>query len=155
MMTAKFILFAAIYCVLFSAFEYINAVNMTSGSWSRIISYALKPHVLLFFAFSPILVWGINKEIYEAGGSRFWYTGIVLGFIEFCSYLFGSIIFYRKMPSLRECAGLCLMAVALLIAYEPSEHQPELIPIAPIGGAQGLDLPPHPEGVGSPIAGSR
>ncbi|MGA9771689.1 MAG: hypothetical protein WBV94_21845 [Blastocatellia bacterium] len=155
MQTAKLMLFGLIYCLLFAVFEYINAVNMTSGSWSRIIGFAFKPHILLFFALSPILVWGINKEIYEAGGERFWYTGIILSFVEFCSYLLGSIVFYRKLPSLRECAGLCLMVLALLIAYEPSEHQQQQIPIAPIEGAQGCDFPLQPEGMESPIAGDR
>lgn len=122
MQTTKLALYILVYCLLFAVFEYVNAVNMTSGSWKKILSYGFKPHVLLFFALSPILVWGINKEIYEAGGERFWYTGIILCFVEFCSYLIGSIVFYKKMPSLRECAGLGLMVIALLIAYRPSEQ---------------------------------
>jgi hypothetical protein len=120
---AKLIAFGLTYCLLFAVFEYINAVNMTSGSWKKILSYGFKPHVLAFFALSPILVWGINKEIYQAAGERFWYTGIILSFVEFFSYLLGSMVFYKKPPSLRECAGLCLMVLALLIAYEPSECQ--------------------------------
>jgi hypothetical protein len=94
---------------------------MTCGSWKQIIGYAFKPLVLIFFALSPILVWGINKEIYETLGERFWYTGIILSFAEFLSYLLGSLLFYKKLPSVREGVGFCLVALALVIAYEPSE----------------------------------
>lgn len=154
MAAAKLILFGLMYCSLFCAIEYINAVNMTSGSWKQIIAYGLKPQVLAFFALSPLLVWGCAKEIYEATGTRFWYTGIILSFVEFLSYLPGALIFYKKLPTARECAGLILMAFALFVAYEPSEQQQQ-IPIASIEGAQGCDFPPRPESVGSPIAGDR
>lgn len=118
----KFLVCTLAYCFLFSIFEYINAINMTSGSWKSILGYAIKPHILAFFALSPVLVWGLNKEIYEASGSRFWYTGIILSFIEFLSYFLGSLIFYRKFPTLRECAGLALMLLALLVAYKAPEE---------------------------------
>ncbi len=122
MISLKFIGCILAYCVLFSIFEYINAVNMTSGSWKSIFSYAFRPHIFAFFALSPILVWGINKEIFEAGGSRFWYTGIILSFVEFFSYFLGSLVFYRKLPTFREFLGLALMLIALLIAYKVPEE---------------------------------
>jgi len=99
-------------------FEFLNSVNMTSGSWAAISKYALRPYVFLFFALSPILVWGFNKEIYEFVGNRFWFMGIVMGFVEFASYLVAGILFYRKSPSLRELIAFSLMLIALFIAGE-------------------------------------
>jgi len=119
----KLIICAVAYVILFSVFEYVNSVNMTGGSWRSIVAYGLKPWVILFFALSPILVWGITKEIYESVGNRFWYTGIILSFLEVASYFIGSWLFYRKPPSARECVGFCLMVLALLIAYDPKNSK--------------------------------
>jgi len=93
---------------------------MTSGSWKSIVSYCFKPHILLFFTFSTILVWGCNKEIYEFIGNRFWYTGMITCFIEFLAYLIGAFTFYKKLPSIRESIAILLIIIALLVAN--SEH---------------------------------
>ena len=118
----KFIVVLIVYCLIFILFEYINAFNMTSGSWKTIIQYALRPYILLFFALTPILVWGFNKEIYEFIGKRFWLTGIVMNLVEFISYLIGSFAFYKKPPTVRETIALGLMFGALLLA---NVHNPE------------------------------
>jgi hypothetical protein len=91
---------------------------MTKDSWIEIIYYALRPQMLLFFGLSPILVWGLNKEIYSFVGSRFWYMGIVMGFLEFVAYLIAGLAFYRKLPSQREFVAFILMALALFIGND-------------------------------------
>lgn len=106
------------YFAIFAVFEYINSVNMTSASWSSIVSYGLRLDVFLFFALSPILVWGLNREIYNFVGQKFWYMGIIMGFLEFASYMIAGIIFSKSLPSGRESIAFLLMLVALVIGHE-------------------------------------
>ena len=108
----------ALYCLLFCVFEYLNATNMTGGSWSSIIKFALRPYVFLFFGLSSILVWGLNKELYEVLGKQFWFTGIILNLVEFVAFLVGCYLFYKKMPTTKETIALGLMLVAIIIASQ-------------------------------------
>lgn len=107
-----------LYFGLFCVFEYLNNTQMTSGSWASLTRFALRPEMLVFFALSPILVWGLNKEIYEFVGQRFWFMGAVMGFLEFAAYLIAGFLFCRKAPTLREGIAFALIVIALLIANE-------------------------------------
>jgi drug/metabolite transporter (DMT)-like permease len=109
--------FGLLYFALFVVFEYINAKWMTSGSWREILRYGVRPGVLVFFALSPILVWGCNHEIYQGIGGRFWCMGAVMGSIELLAYLVGSWLFYREFPDLREWLALLLVFAGLLVAF--------------------------------------
>lgn len=111
------------YFALFVVFEYINARNMTSGSWKEIIRFGLRPAVLLFFACCPILVWGFNKELFEFIGCRFWYTGVIMAGIEFAAYIAGSYLFYRTLPSPTEAIALAFVLTGIVIGATQVDTQ--------------------------------
>lgn len=108
------------YFVLFLVFEYINAKQMTSGSWKGIVGFGLQPAALAFFALSPILVWGFNKELYEFIGNRFWYAGVLMTAIEISAYIIGAYLFWRQLPTVREAVALLLVAIAIIVAAIPA-----------------------------------
>lgn len=111
----KITFYIFLYLILFCIYEYLNSVAMTD-TWPNLFRQALNPIYLIFFALSPLMVWAINKLVYDAIGQRFWFMGVLMGIVEFAAYLIGAFIFYKKFPTLREGIAFTLILIALLIA---------------------------------------
>ena len=112
----KLIFAILLQVIIFGIYFYIDARQTTAPDWASVVSFGMRPVVLLYFAFSVFPIWWSYRILYEYYDQRFWAAAMLQGFVIQSTYMLASYLGSRQAPTLREGVAIGLVFLSVLVA---------------------------------------